>query len=136
MACPAGPKSYASSCSVTWPTSVWQRESTQRSGRGSAPISALVIGPVTASDCRSASLSSPSPITMKRAVFHSLLAKLRLASTFSIASGTSCPGVTPVTSESRSASVPYSSMVSIGSTTLPLVFDIFCPWPSRTRPCM
>ena len=77
-----------------------------------------------------------SPITMNRAVFHSLFAKLRFACTFSIESGTSCPGVTPVTSERRSASVPIVSSVSTGSTTLPFVFDIFCPWPSRTRPCM
>ena len=136
MAWPAGPKSYASSWSVTLPTSAWQREMTQRSGSGSDCISAALMGSVTASDWRSASLSSPRPITMKRAVFHSLLAKLRLAVTFSIASGTSWPGVQPVTRERRRASVPYSSIVLMGSTTLPLVFDIFWPLPSRTRPCM
>ena len=52
-------------------------------------ISSSPIGPRTASAARSSADRSSRPITRKRAVFHSLLAKLRLPSTFSIASGTS-----------------------------------------------
>lgn len=57
-----------------------------------------------------------------------------LVSTRSIESGTSCPGVTPVTRVYRSASVPNLSMVSMGSTTFPFVLLIFMPLLSFTSP--
>src|SRR4051812_41513196 len=37
-------------------------------------------------------------------------------------------------SAQRNASVPYSSMISQGSMTLPLDLDIFCPFSSKICP--
>lgn len=50
--------------------------------------------------------------------------------------GTSCPGVTPVTSVYRRASVPNLSIVSMGSTTFPFVLLIFWPLLSFTNPAV
>ena len=44
------------------------------------------------------------------------------------------PGLSRMASVKRSASAPCSATSASGSTTLPLVFDIFCPSGSRTRP--
>ncbi len=63
----------------------------------------------------------------KRAAFHSLFAKLRAFSSFSALNFWSFPGAAPWIRAKRSASAPASSMASSGSTTLPVVFDIF--WP-------
>ena len=46
----------------------------------------------------------------------------------------SFPGLTPMTSEKRSASAPYWSMISSGSTPLPSDLLILRPCASRTRP--
>ena len=48
----------------------------------------------------------------------------------------SVPGAAMEASVKRTASVPYCSMISIGSMTLPLVFDIFCRSASRTSAWM
>src|SRR5699024_2241945 len=47
----------------------------------------------------------------------------------------SCPGVEPVARKYLSASAPYLSMTSIGSTPLPNDFDILRFCSSRTSPC-
>jgi len=44
------------------------------------------------------------------------------------------PGLSSEARVKRRASAPYSATSSVGSITLPLVFDIFCPSASRTRP--
>ena len=43
--------------------------------------------------------------------------------------------IRPLVRFSTSASRPMPSIRSIGSSTLPLDFDIFWPSPSRIRPC-
>ena len=48
----------------------------------------------------------------------------------------SLPGLFPVQSVRRSASAPYCSMTSIGSTPLPRDFDILRPCASRISPWM
>ena len=73
-------------------------------------------------------------IRIKRAAFQILFAKLREAATFSSEKRMSFPGLLPVTSVKRSASAPYSAIISSGSTPLPSDFDIFLPCASRIRP--
>ncbi len=80
-----------------------------------------------------ATLSGHAPSTY-RAAFHSLFAKFLEFSSFWRPSFRSLPGAVPWTSAKRSASAPNSSIVAIGSTTLPFVFDIFWPYGSRTSP--
>ncbi len=46
----------------------------------------------------------------------------------------SLPGAVPVSRVKRSASVPYSSITSIGSITLPAILLIFLPYSSLTNP--
>ncbi len=72
----------------------------------------------------------------KRAAFHSLLAKSRAGRTASGDMRMSWPWPHRVIMVMRVASAPCCAMRSSGSMTLPLVFDIFCPCASRTRPCM
>ena len=72
----------------------------------------------------------------KRAAFQSLLAKRRAGRTASADMRMSCPWPQSVTMVMRVASVPCWAMRSSGSMTLPLVFDIFWPAASRTRPWM
>ena len=72
----------------------------------------------------------------KRAAFHSLLAKSRAGRTVSADMRMSWPWPHRVIIVMRVASVPYCAMRSRGSMTLPLVFDIFWPCASRTRPWM
>jgi hypothetical protein len=72
--------------------------------------------------------------TTKRVAFHSLLAKLRAFSSLAGPNRWSVPGAAPWISANRSASAPLSSITSSGSTTLPVVFDIFLPYGSRMRP--
>ncbi len=45
---------------------------------------------------------------------------------------TSCVSVVIWTSVNRIASAPWPWMMSRGSTPLPRLLDIFCPWPSWT----
>ena len=45
-------------------------------------------------------------MSTKRLAFHTLLAKLRAASTFSVEKRVSLPGLMPMASEKRSASAP------------------------------
>ncbi len=71
---------------------------------------------------------------MKRAAFQILLAKLRLACTFSLEKRMSFPGLLPVASMNRSASAPYSPMILSGSIPLPSDLLILRPCSSRTRP--
>ena len=73
-------------------------------------------------------------IWTKRAAFHSLVAKARYPSMRSADSGRSRPGDASAARVKRTASVPYVATRSRGSTTFPLVFDIFCREASRTRP--
>ena len=47
----------------------------------------------------------------------------------------SLPGEVPLIRVNRNASAPITSIASSGSTTLPVVFDIFLPIASRTMPC-
>ena len=49
-------------------------------------------------------------------------------------STTSEPWPAEATRANRTASVPYFWVISSGSMTLPLVFDIFCLSASRTSP--
>ena len=79
---------------------------------------------------------SPKDASTNRSTFHSLLAKLRAASSLLSLRRVSLPGVVPVVSANRSASVPYCSIASMGSITLPRVLDIFAPSASRTSPAM
>ena len=69
---------------------------------------------------------------MKRAAFQILLAKARYPSVRSSLKAMSVPGEAMAASVKRTASVPYFSVTSMGSSTLPLVFDIFCRSASRT----
>ena len=62
-----------------------------------------------------------------RAAFQSLFAKFRASSSFCGPNRWSWPAVAPWIRAKRSASAPASSMTASGSTTLPFVFDIFCP---------
>ena len=70
----------------------------------------------------------------KRVAFHSLLAKFRALSILAVLNFWSRPGVAPWIRAKRSASAPVVSMISSGSTTLPVVLDIFLPYGSRIRP--
>src|ERR1039458_5406664 len=72
----------------------------------------------------------------KRAAFQILLAKARELSMRSSVSTISVPGAAPWRSAMRTASVPYFSVTTRGSMTLPLVLDIFWRSASRTRPWM
>ena len=82
------------------------------------------------------SATSPRFMSTKRLAFQILLAKLRADSTLSVEKRMSLPGETPITSEVRSASAPYWSMISSGSTPLPSDLLILRPCASRTRPCI
>ncbi len=62
-----------------------------------------------------------------RVAFQSLFAKFRAFSTLARPNFWSWPGAEPWMSANRSASAPVVEMSSSGSTTLPLVLDIFCP---------
>ena len=73
-------------------------------------------------------------LIINRVAFHSLLAKLRPASSLAGVSLMSFPGDVPVDRAKRKASVPYFSRVSTGLSTLPLILLIFSPFSSRTRP--
>ncbi len=73
-------------------------------------------------------------IWINRAAFQILLAKFRLAATFSSEYLVSLPGLVPVIMVRRRASAPYLSMTCTGSTPLPRDLDILRPWESRTRP--
>ena len=64
---------------------------------------------------------------MKRAAFQILLAKARALNMRSSVRTMSVPGAAPSSSDMRTASVPYFSVTSSGSMTLPRVLDIF--WP-------
>jgi len=105
-----------------------------------APLFGAASGGPCASD---AALRSTAPgstfMKMKRAAFQILLAKARELSRRSGLKTMSVPGAAPVSSAMRTASVPYSSVTTSGSMTLPLVFDIFCfqrRGPVREcRPC-
>ena len=72
----------------------------------------------------------------KRAAFQILLAKARELSMRSSVRTMSVPGAAPCSSAMRTASVPYFSVTTSGSMTLPRVFDIFWRSASRTRPWM
>ncbi len=89
-------------------------------------------------DSCSAGGSSPSIVApfirAKRVAFQILLANLLDAWTQSSPIGTSVPGLAPLARVKRTASEPYLSIQSSGSTTLPKDFDIFLPRSSRTRP--
>ena len=74
-------------------------------------------------------------IIANRVAFQSLVAKLREPCTQSSEIGTSVPGLAPRARVNRSASAPYLSIQSSGSTTLPNDLDIFLPRASRTMPC-
>ena len=63
-----------------------------------------------------------------------MFAKLRAASSFAGPSRVSFPGDVPTVTANRSASAPYLSMASSGSTTFPRVLLIFAPSTSRIRP--
>ena len=83
--------------------------------------------------------SSPETVaplsSAKRVAFHSLLQKLRAPTTHSSLIAWSAPGLAPCSSDRRTASAPYESIHSSGSTALPRDFDIFLPALSRTSPC-
>ena len=66
--------------------------------------------------------------------FHTLLAKLRLASTLDQQKRISLPGAFPVISVYLNASAPYLSITSSGSIPFPNDLLIFLPWSSLTRP--
>ena len=71
---------------------------------------------------------------MNRAAFQILLANARELVSRSSLKTMSVPGAAPLSSANRTASVPYCSVTTSGSTTLPFVFDIFCRSASRTSP--
>ena len=75
-------------------------------------------------------------MSTNRLAFHTLLAKLREAFTFSSEKRMSLPGAFPVARVKRSASAPYLSMTSSGSMPLPRDLLILRPCASRTRPWM
>ena len=91
--CAARPSSNLSRLAVTSATRVFRRDITH--------LSAMV-----SEAGRPSSKPSGRFISTKRAAFHSLLAKLRLALTFSSEKRMSLPGVEPTTSVRRSASAP------------------------------
>jgi hypothetical protein len=68
---------------------------------------------------------------MNRAAFQILLAKLRELSIRSPLQIKSDPGAAMDARVKRIASVPYFRLTSIGSTPVPLDFDIL--WPSGVR---
>ena len=70
-----------------------------------------------------------------RVAFHSLLQKLRAPAHHSSLTARSLPGLAPRARVKRSASAPYLSIHSSGSTLLPRDFDIFLPSLSRISPC-
>ena len=69
-----------------------------------------------------------------RAAFQILFAKFRAFCSLTWLNRWSLPGVAPWMRAKRSASAPLSPIASSGSTTLPVVFDIFAPYGSRMRP--
>ena len=71
-----------------------------------------------------------------RAAFQSLFVKFRYPSIRSSLIRTSRPRPASAASVNRKASVPYLSITSSGSATLPFDFDIFWPSASRTRAWM
>ena len=73
-------------------------------------------------------------ISAKRVAFQILVTKLRFASTCFGPSFGSRPIAAMLVSVKRRGSAPNWSMRSRGSMTLPLDFDIFAPFSSRTRP--
>ena len=75
-------------------------------------------------------------MNMKRAAFQILLAKLRYPAVRLSLNAISVPGAAIDASVKRVASVPYCPITSIGSSTFPLVFDIFCRSASRTSAWM
>ena len=89
---------------------------------------------VRASSAARAGSGAPSRfMSAKRVAFQSLFAKARLPSMRSRASLMSRPwALVSAARVKRSASAPYFSVMSSGSMTLPFVFDIFCPFSSRT----
>src|SRR3954447_15537938 len=90
-------------------------------------------GPVT-DDGSSPSTVAPD-ISANRVAFHSFVQKLRAPTTHSSLIAWSAPGFAPWSNDSRTASAPYASIHTSGSTTFPRDFDIFLPDASRTRPC-
>ena len=72
---------------------------------------------------------------ISRDAFQILFANARALSKFSTPMEMSVPGDAPRSKAMRTASVPYLSVTSSGSMTLPFVFDIFCPSASRTIVC-
>ena len=71
-------------------------------------------------------------MNMNRAAFQILLANARYPSVRLSLNAISVPGAAIAASVNRVASVPNRSMISSGSITFPLVFDIFCRSASRT----
>ena len=71
-------------------------------------------------------------MNMNRAAFQILFANARYPSVRLSEKAMSVPGAAIAASVNRVASVPNRSMISSGSITLPLVFDIFCRSASRT----
>ena len=71
---------------------------------------------------------------MRREIFQSLLQRLRPVLTESSEKAWARPMVRPRRMPRRKASEPYLLTSSRGLMTLPLDFDIFLPWASRTRP--
>src|SRR5437763_15009055 len=90
----------------------------------SAPVTADGIGPSTVAP----------DISANRVAFHSFVQKLRAPTTHSSLIAWSAPGFARCSSDSRTASAPYATLHSSGSTTLPRDFDIFVPDEARTNP--
>ena len=75
-------------------------------------------------------------MSANRVAFQSLLAKARNPSMRSLASLMSRPwALVSAASVKRRASAPCFSVMARGSMTFPFVFDIFCPFSSRTMGC-
>ena len=75
-------------------------------------------------------------MNMNRAAFHILLAKFRYPAVRLSLNAISVPGAAIAAKVKRVASVPYFPTTSIGSSTFPFVFDIFCRSASRTSAWM
>ena len=71
---------------------------------------------------------------ISRAAFQILSTNFRAPVSLSSLKTTSAPDPTPMVSDKRSASVPKRLVMSSGSITFPLVFDILSRLASRTRP--
>ena len=120
----AMPRSYFCKETVTSRTVAMRREMIQRSAGCSLTSE------------RGGTASSLTFMRTKRAAFHTLLMKLREASTLASVKRVSLPGATPVRSERRKESAPYLSMTSSGSMPLPRDLLILRPCSSRTSPWM